>query len=142
MSRAGVLLLLAGNVFWGAAPVLPEAFWRLPAEVRTKATVVVSGTYTAGRGPCEWLPNGSHRWPLLEGFTLTTVYRGQASAGYIGIENPGRLGTWGDKLTLVKGREYLLLLRPSQESRKMLRKSERGQRDVLPQDELLEVVEP
>ena len=31
---------------------LPDAFHQLPVEVREKATIVVTGTYGRGRGPC------------------------------------------------------------------------------------------
>jgi hypothetical protein len=141
---AAILRLLAGTALLGTTPILPEAYWRLPAEVRDRATVVVSGTYTTGRGPCEWLPHGGRRWRLLAGFVTTTVYRGSVRAKYIGVENPGRVGTEDHQLTLVEGRKYLLLLRPSKDSARMLQKAERGPGywNVLSKDEIVAVVEP
>lgn len=139
---APILWLLVG-IALGTAPALPEAFWRLPAETKDQATVVVSGTYTSGRAPCEWLPDGRRRWRLLEGFVTTTVYRGSVRATYIGVERLERGGEGGGEPTLVKGREYLLLLRPSEDSAKMLQEAERERdfRSVLSKDEILAVVE-
>ena len=141
---ASIMSLLAGMALLGAAPVLPEAFWRLPAATRDEATVVVSGTYATSRGPCEWLPDGSRRWRLLEGFVTATVYRGRVRTKYIGVESPGQFGTGDEKPTLVEGREYLLLLRPSTDSARVLRRSANGLRyeNMLSKDEIVAIVEP
>ena len=86
--QATVVTALIGLAALETAATLPEGFARVPSEVRARATVVVVGTYTTGRGPCEFLPDGSRRWPLLRGFTTNTVYRGTVRADYIGVEDP------------------------------------------------------
>jgi hypothetical protein len=126
-----------------AAPALPGAFHRLPANVRERATVVVSGVYTVARGPDEPLPGGRTRWPLLQGFLVKTVYRGEVAAEYIGVETVHPLRRWG-RLALVEGREYLIVLRPSRESRRILAVRERSWdwRKALAKDEILAIVVP
>jgi hypothetical protein len=116
-------------------PALPQAFLRLPPEVRARATVVVSGTYTVDKGPDERLPDGRTRWPLLQGFMTKTVYLGDVLTPYIGVER-------ADGLSLIEGHEYLLVLRPSTKSWKMLRDRRRSwnYRDALPKDEVLAIV--
>src|SRR5262245_60200572 len=74
--------IVLGALLLGAGPKEPEALRRLPADVRSKATMVVSGTFLVGRGPCEVLPNGDRRWPRLEGFMTGVVYRGEIRADY------------------------------------------------------------
>jgi len=135
-----VILALA---MLGASPAMPDGFLRLPADVRDKATVVVSGRFETGRGPCELLPNGSSRWPLLRGFAPVTVYRGTVRTDYIGIESPQLFGSQDGKAALVEDREYLLVLRPSKTSKARLQKREgsRHYRDALTPDEVLAIVE-
>jgi hypothetical protein len=125
-----------------AGPPLPEAFLRLPADIRDKATLVLSGKYEVGRGPDEPLPNGGHRWARLQGFTVATVYRGSLRAEYVGLEFAYPPNTWADGLSLVPGRDYLLVLRPSDESWKVLRTPGRTHdyRDVLSKAEVLALV--
>jgi hypothetical protein len=128
----------------GSGPTLPQAFSRLPADVKARATVVVAGAFRIDRGPCEWLPDGSRRWPLLKGFSVGTVYRGKVRTKYIGVEIPRRAGSSGDDLTLVEGREYVLLLRPSKKSLGTLARRDGGMnhQDALTKDEIVAIVEP
>jgi hypothetical protein len=136
--------LLVGAATLAAAPALPGAFWRLPADVRARATVVVSGTYTTGSGPCEWLPNGRRRWPLLMGFSTRTVYRGVVKANYVGVQNRLHATSPERDLPLVEKREYLLLLRPSDSSRAVIERPDgrMDYRDALPTEEIVAIVEP
>jgi len=135
-----VILALA---MLGASPAMPDAFLRLPPEVRNKATVVVSGRYRTGRGPCELLPDGSSRWPLLRGFAPVTLYRGQVRTDYIGVESPRLFGAKDDDPPLVEDREYLLVLRPSKAAKARMQKREgsRHYRDALAAEEVLAIVE-
>jgi uncharacterized membrane protein len=43
---------------------MPPAFSERPAETRDAAPVVVTGEFSTGRSPCEWLPDCSRRWML------------------------------------------------------------------------------
>jgi hypothetical protein len=132
--------LIGLTLLGGTVP--PEAYMRLPAEVRARATVVVSGAYTVEKGPDEWLPDGTARWPLLQGFKTKTVYRGDVLTSYIGVEQAYPLRSWANGLPLIEGREYLLVLRPSTKSEKILRKRSRSwnYRDALSKDEVLAIV--
>lgn len=144
LSQATILSALLGLTALETAPSLPEGFARVPAEVRERATVVVVGTFTSGRGPCEFLPDGSRRWPLLRGFRTNTVYRGTVRADYIGVEDPVGTETTGGAMSLLEGGKYLLLLRPSKISDKMLRRrvGSRDYRDALRAEEVVAIVEP
>jgi hypothetical protein len=127
----------------GMAPDAPSTVQRLPADLLETATVVVSGTYARGRGPCERLPDGSRRWRLLEGFTIARVHRGDVRAEYVGLETTAPIH--GRKTRpLVAGREYLVVLRPSERSLERLARREPavGPHDVLSPDEVLAIVEP
>jgi hypothetical protein len=135
--------ILLGLAVLGSGPEMPEAFWRVPAELRDAATVVVSGRFQVGRGPHEPLPDGRTRWALLYGFTPTVVYRGQVKTDYIGVESRRRPGAEGVGTDLREGREYLLLLRPSEASTAALRRpqSRRHPHDALTAEEVLAIVE-
>jgi hypothetical protein len=123
---------------------LPERFAQIPTEARTKATVVVAGTFTRGRGPCEFLPDGSRRWRLLRGFVPTTVYRGTVRTEYIGVAEPVATSAAGQAVDLVEGGEYLLLLTPSGDSTNRL-EDPAGRcegRDALRAEEVLAILAP
>ena len=137
--RSAASGMVLGAALMVAGPALPDAFWTVPAEVRDRATVVVSGRYKVGRGPCELLPDGSRRWPLLRGFETTTVHRGEVKTDYIGVGDPRLLGS--DDVP-AEGATYVLLLRPSKASLSALRTPEgsRSHRDALPSDEVLAIV--
>jgi hypothetical protein len=126
------------------APALPDSFWKLPSDIRDRATVVVSGRFRVSRGPCEFLPDGSRRWALLRGFTPTVVHRGDVRSDYIGVESPRIQGSEDADAALVEGEEYLLVLRPSGRSMTVLRRREgsRSHRDALPPEEVLAIVRP
>ena len=105
------------------------------------ATVVVSGTFWSGRGPCQMQPDGSRRWARLQGFTVRKVHRGTVRAASIGVPLDVVWSAGGDE-PLVEGREYVLFLRPSEESLKALsRPGGPGSREELAPDEVLAIVE-
>ncbi len=127
---SAVVLLVAAGV--------PRTFEKLPARVRERATAVVSGEYTVAKGPDEPMAGGGIRWPLLRGFLVKAVYRGEVKTGYVGVELGGKWGT----LSLVEGRTYLVVLRPSEGSWRVLRAGERSWnwRDALRAEEVLAIV--
>ena len=105
------------------------------------ATVVVSATFWSGRGPCELLPDGSRRWALLQGFTIRKVHRGSVRSASIGVE-PDVVRSVEAEGPLVEGREYVLFLRPSEDSLKALgRPGPHHFRDALAAEEVLSIVE-
>ena len=113
----------------------------LLAVVPPPATVVVSGTFWSGRGPCEQLPDGSRRWARLQGFTVRKVHRGTVRSASIGVQADAVLSA-GAPGPLVEGREYVLFLRPSKESLKALsRPGGHHFLDPLAPDEVLSIVE-
>jgi hypothetical protein len=140
--RLAALSLVWGLVMAGEPTAMPEAYWSVPAELRDKATVVVSGRYWTGTGPHEVMPNGGHRWPLLRGFEPTAVHRGDVKSDYVGVSEPKLFGPEDGGRKLVPGREYLILLQPSESSSKALRqqRGSRSWRDALAADEVLAIV--
>src|SRR6185503_18275565 len=94
----GTLALLA------AAPPVPDSFLALPDEVRAQATVVVSGRFRTGRGPCEPLPDGRRRWGLLQGFEVGTVYVGALRSEYVGVRKAALYGSTS-AAALIEGHE-------------------------------------
>jgi hypothetical protein len=114
----------------------------LAAPSPPDATVVVSGTFWSGRGPCQLLPDGTRRWELLQGFTVRKVHRGTVRRQAIGVERDA-IRSASDAAALVEGREYVLFLRPSQESLRVLQRpgASRRSRDALAAEEVLAIVE-
>src|SRR6185295_18801662 len=107
-----------------------------------QATVVVSGRFRTGRGPCEPLPDGRRRWGLLQGFEVGTVYVGALRSEYVGVRKAALYGSTS-AAALIEGHEYLVLLRPSERSRALLDtpRASRAYRDALPEEEVLAIVE-
>ena len=123
-------------------PSLPSlVLAALMFEVPPPATVVVSGTFWSGRGPCEVLPDGSRRWARLQGFTIRKVHRGSVRTASIGVQAEVVRSAEGEG-ALVEGREYVLFLRPSEDSLKALgRPGPHRFRDALAPTEVLSIVE-
>lgn len=121
---------------------LPKEFYRIPEPVRAEATIVVAGTYVQGRSPCLFMPDGSRRWALESWFRVTRVYRGRVGGQsiYVGSGSLPKTKEGGGELEV--GREYLVLLRPGDESLKLI---EAGGHvpfwDALRDEELIAVVE-
>jgi hypothetical protein len=121
----------------GPALLLGAALLSVPPP----ATVVVSGTFWSGRGACELLPDGSRRWERLQGFTVRKVHRGTVRTASIGVRLDAIWSMVSDE-PLVEGREYVLFLRPSEESLKALRRpGSHRSRDALAADEVLAIVD-
>src|SRR5688500_1536586 len=100
---------------------LPDAFYQLPEQVREKATLIVAGTYGEGRSPCIFMPDGSRRWALESWFQITKVYRGEAGGKSIYINSAMLPKAEGVSEGLEVGHKYLVLLRPGDESMKLIR---------------------
>lgn len=103
---------------------LPDAFYELPAQVRERATLIITGTYGEGRSPCIFMPDGTRRWYLVSSFQITNVYRGEAGGKFIYLNKSSFLETKADSVQLTRDHRYLLLLRPSEESMKSIRAGE------------------
>ena len=120
---------------------LPDAYYKLPEQVREKATVIVTGTYAQGRGPCIFMPDGSRRWALVSWFRITKVYRGKVGGKAIHINSSMLTKNKDVSAELEVGREYLILLRPGSESLKALKAGEYVPvRDALRDEEIIAIV--
>ena len=100
---------------------LPDAFYQLPEQVREKATLIVTGTYAEGRSPCIFMPDGSRRWALESWFHVTKVYRGKVGGKSIYLKSRRLPKTEDVSEKLEVGHKYLVLLRPSDESMKLIK---------------------
>jgi len=111
-------------------------------EVREKATVIFTGTYGWGRGPCQFLPDGTRRWALEPYFNVKRVYRGEVGGKTIHINTMVSPKVNDVSAKLVVGRDYLVLLRPNEESMKVIKA---GQYvpvwDALEGEEIIAIVE-
>lgn len=120
---------------------LPDAFHQLPEQVKEKATVIVTGTYGEGRGPCMYLPDGSRRWALESWLNVKTVYRGKVGSKSIHL-NSRSPKINGESVKLEVGRDYLVLLRPNEESMKVIKEGKYVPVwDALQDEEILAIVE-
>ena len=121
---------------------LPDAFHQLPEEVREKATVIFTGTYNEGRGPCQFLPDGTRRWALVPRFDVKRVYRGELGGKTIHINSRVSPKINDVSVKLEVGRDYLVLLRPNHESMKAIKAGDYVPVwDALKGEELVAIVE-
>jgi|ERR1043166_6972180 hypothetical protein len=121
---------------------LPETVKQIPGQVRESATVIVTGTYREGRSPCIFMPDGSRRWALESWFNVKQVYRGKVGGKTIYVN--GRVSPKLNDVSvkLETGREYLVLLRPNEESTKVIKAGEYVPAwDALQSEEILAIVE-
>jgi hypothetical protein len=103
---------------------LPDAFHKLPEEVREKATVIFMATYREGRGPCIFIADGTRVWPLESWLNVKRVYRGKVKSKTIHINTrvSPKFNDVGVRLEV--GRDYLVVLRPNEESMKAIKAGE------------------
>jgi len=121
---------------------LPDAFHQLPEQVREKATIIVTGTYAEGRSPCIFMPDGSRRWALESWFRINKVYRGKVGGKSISINRSMLPKAKEVSAKLEVGRKYLVLLRPSSESLRVLGAGEYVPVwDALHDEEIIAIVE-
>lgn len=100
---------------------LPAAFHQLPEEIREKATVIFTGTYGEGRGPCMFLSDGTRRWALEPWFNVKRVYRGEVGGKAVHINSRVSPKINDVSVNLKVGRDYLVLLRPNEQSMKVIK---------------------
>lgn len=103
---------------------LPDAFHQLPEQMREKATVIFTGTYGEGRGFCQFLPDGTRRWALEPWFNVKKVYLGKVGGKAIHINSRVSPKINNVSVKLEVGRDYLVLLRPNEESMKVIKAGE------------------
>lgn len=127
---------------WPQDLTLPDEYQQIPEQVRSQATIIVSGTFWQGRGPCMWMPDGSRRWALESGFEVKQVYRGRVGARLIYINRAELPNSGYVSRNLVAQQRYLVLLRPATESLKLI-KSGKGVTfwDALHDEEIIAIVE-
>src|SRR4029079_2748521 len=103
---------------------LPNEFHQLPAQVREKATVIFTGTYGEGRSPCIFMPDGSRIWALEAWFNVKQVYRGKVGGKTVQINSRVSPKINDVSVNLKIGRDYLVLLRPNEQSMKVIEAGE------------------
>ena len=103
---------------------LPDAFHQLPEQIREKATVVFTGTYGEGRSPCIYRPDGTRIWALEPWFNVKRVYRGDVGGKTVQINSRVSPKVNDVSVKLQVGRDYLVLLRPNDESMKVIKAGE------------------
>jgi hypothetical protein len=103
---------------------LPETFYKIPEPVRETATLVVSGTFGQGRTPCMFRPDGTRVWGLDSWFTIKRVHRGEVGSKSIRVNTAMLPKTEYVSSRLKPGQQYLLLLRPREETLKKLKTAE------------------
>lgn len=120
---------------------LPDAFHKLPEPIRAKATLIVTGTYGRGRGPCIFMPDGSRRWALESWLRIKKVYRGQLGGKSIHVKTVLSPESESPLAQLKVGVEYLVLLRPNEKSLKAIKAGEYVPAwDALDDDEIVAIV--
>jgi hypothetical protein len=120
----------------------PSEFYHIPEQVRAKATIIVTGTFAQGRSPCIFMPDGSRRWALESRFHITKVYRGKVGGKSISINSAILPKTEYVSEKLEEGRDYLVLLRPSEESMKVIMAGKYvSVWDALSEEEIIAIVE-
>lgn len=121
---------------------LPSAFYKVPEDVRARATLIVRGTYGQGRSPCIFMPDGSRAWTLETWFQVKTVYRGQVGGKSVYLKWNGLPKNERAGVPLETGHEYLVLLRPNEESWKTIKSGKYvAAWDALDDDEVVAIVE-
>jgi hypothetical protein len=103
---------------------LPDTFYKIPEPLRETATIIVSGTYAQGRTPCMLRPDGTRVWALDSWFTIKRVYRGEVRSKSIHINTAMLPKTEYINQKFKPAQEYLVLLRPVEETLKKLKTAE------------------
>ena len=121
---------------------LPDAYYQLPQQIREQATIVATGKYGWGRTPYVWMRDGTQVFARTSWFQITKVYRGQVGGRSIYINSSMLPNTKYVSAKLAVGQNYLVLLRPTTKSLKVLKKRETFPiRDDLHDEEILAIVE-
>jgi hypothetical protein len=119
----------------------PPAFQQLPQQVRERATVIFTATFREGRSPCIFMPDGTRRWALESRFQIKKVYQGKVGGQTIYL-NSRAPEINKVNVKLEAGHDYLVLLRPNEESMKVIKAGEYVPVwDALHDDEIVAIVE-
>ena len=87
------------------------------------------------------IPDGTQVWAQTSWFQITKVYRGQVGGRFIQINSSMLPKTQYVSAKLEVGREYLVLLRPSSKSLKVLKSGDYiPVRDALRDEEIIAIV--
>jgi hypothetical protein len=136
------LLALSLLVFPPENQKPPAAFYEIPEQIRERATVVFSGTYSEGRTPCIWRPDGTRVWGLDSSFLVKTVYRGKVHSRVIRINKSMLPESGYVTKQLESQRKYLVLLQPRVEKMKAIKTKEGlGFWDSLRGEEIVAIVQ-
>ena len=103
---------------------LPDAFHQLPEQFKGQATVIFTGTYGEGRSPCIYLGDGTRVWALEPWFNVKKVYLGEVGGKTIQINSRVSPKINDVSVKLKVGQDYLVLLRPNEESLKVIEAGE------------------
>jgi hypothetical protein len=103
---------------------LPDTFYKIPEPLRETATLIISGTYGQGRTPCMVRPDGTRVWGLDSWFTIRRVYKGEVGSKSIRINTAMLPKSEYISAKLKPAQQYLLLLRPREETLKKLKTAE------------------
>jgi hypothetical protein len=137
LSMAIVLMTLAPQ-----SQNLPEEFYRIPKQLRERATVIVTGTFGQGRTPCEFRADGTRVWYLDSWFNVKKVYRGELKTKSIRVNTAMLPASQYVDKDLEREQNYLILLRPDKEAMKAIKTSEGIIfRDSLHDEEIIAIVE-
>jgi hypothetical protein len=137
LSMAIVLMMLAPQ-----NQNLPEEFYRIPEQLRESATVVVTGTFSQGRTPCMLRPDGTRVWFRDSWFNVKKVYRGKVGTNSVRINTAMLPDSGYVSKKLERDHNYLVLLRPDEETLKAIQTKEGVSFwDSLNDDEIIAIVE-
>lgn len=121
---------------------LPDTFYKIPEPLREAATLIVSGTYGQGRTPCMLRPDGTRVWGLESWFTVKRIHRGKVGSKTIRVNTAMLPKSEYVSTQLKSGQQYLLLLRPRQETLKKLKTADGvGFWDSLREEEIIAIME-
>ena len=102
----------------------PLAFYEIPEEIRERATVVVSATYSQGRTPCMLRPDGTRVWAIDSSFHIKRLYRGEVRTKFFSINASMLPASRYVEKRLEAKKQYLVLLQPNPDKMKALKKGD------------------
>src|SRR5256885_1315186 len=103
---------------------LPKEFYRIPEQLRSSATVIVTGTFGQGRTPCMLRPDGMRVWFIDSWFNVKKVYRGKVENKFVRVNTAMLPISRYVSKDLEREHNYLVLLRPEKESLKAMNTKE------------------
>jgi hypothetical protein len=121
---------------------MPGEFYKIPEQIRERATVVILARYARGRTPCMIRPDGTRVWAVDSSFEIRSVLKGQVGAKSIRINASMLPNNAYVARELELKREYLVLLKPAAEKMKAVKSREGiGFWDALRDEEIIAIVE-